>query len=197
MVAYLAREHGLGGLQSLIDSERYHVMQVFTHRKVPQSQEPLRPQRAEFGKFERMCESHGIPWSAIDRKRDLGIVDEVLENRSFHLNVSISWRYLIPPRHLELAALGGVNLHRGKLPEYAGAEPVRRMLIDGYKQAHITAHVLDPVLDSGRILEVATHPMGTRSGGVERNVERVKRELTPLFGPLLIRSLNKLVGGHE
>ena len=94
--------------------------------------------------------------------------------------------------------IGGVNLHRGKLPEYAGAEPIKQALNNKEKLIYITSHILAEEIDSGDIITEYEHPVNYNGkNSFNENIERLKRELTPYFGPLLINSLDMMAEKYE
>ena len=79
-----------------------------------------------------------------------------------------------------------------------GAEPVKRMLLDEVAEACISAHVLDEEIDAGEVLQEVSHPMPCDQDlPLIDQVEQVKRDLTPYFGPLLIEALDTLVERYE
>ena len=198
VVGYLARDHGLSGLQALLQSDRYTVVGLFTHRLLPRSEDPQRGERPEFSQYQQLCQQHDVPLWSIDNREEVGQIGAALADLKIDLNVSISWRFLIPPEHLALASMGGVNLHRGRLPQYAGAEPVKRMLLDEVADACISAHVLDVEIDAGEVLQEVTHTLTCGQDlPIADQVEQVKRDLTPYFGPLLIDALGTMVERYE
>ena len=198
VVGLLAREHGLDGLKHLIDSDRYDPVGVFTHRKRPTCEDSQRSEREGFQEYKQLTEENDIPLHTIDSRKGSRKFDRVLEHVEFDLIACISWRYLIPPHQLQNPRIGGINLHRGKLPEYAGAEPVARALRDGKSEVYITAHILDEKIDSGEVISVYRHPITHDPGcSLDDNVERIKKELTPHFGPLLIKALDAVVLDYE
>lgn len=199
VVGFLAREHGLNGLASLIDSDVYNPICIFTHKLKPKSEDPNRFEREDFKKYESLCKTHNIPLYAIDSKKEAIKIEEILmELKKFDFIVSISWRRLIPANQLNMPKIGGINLHRGKLPEYPGAEPIKQALNNRDRFVYITSHVLAEEIDSGETIAVYKHPVNYNNNeSLYENIERLKRELTPHFGPLLIKSLNLMVVKYE
>lgn len=194
VVGFLARQHGLEGLKSLIRSERYQPVGVFTHSVRPASEDPSRSQREDFKDFESLAQSSGIPLYAVDSKDDSDKVSGILSELSPDLILSISWRRLIPYNQLKIAKYGGLNIHRGKLPEYAGALPIHRALRDNQKNIYVTAHVLAEEIDKGDTLETIAHPVNYNpQESLDANVERLKHEITLYMGELSIRGLDKLL----
>jgi len=203
VVCYFAREHGLEGLRALIaqkkspEIKRYFApTYLFTHRLNPKSQDPSRGEREDFYSFKKLAEDNGIPVYSVDSKEEEETSYDILTQIGrIDLLASISWRRLIPAPVLKLPKYGGVNLHRGKLPEYAGAEPLKKALQRGERKVFITAHVLDEKIDSGEIIAVRNHPVNyDQSRTLDENVERLKQEITPYFGGLLLESLDSMIG---
>ncbi len=61
---------------------------------------------------------------------------------------------------LELAPLGGINLHASLLPKYRGAAPIQWAMLEGETETGVTVIHMTPRLDAGpAIVQVAT-PIG-------------------------------------
>lgn len=194
VVAFFAREHGLNALQSLLNNSQYKIIALFTHRLKPKSEDPSRSIREDYPTYEEIANRHRIPLYAVDSSKEAEEMDSILRTLQFDLIASISWRRLIPEEHLKLPLFGGVNLHRGKLPDYAGKEPIKHALENGEETIEITAHILEPEIDGGKVLAVQKHPVCyQKDKTIDENVFRLKKEITPYFGPLLLDSLNRLV----
>lgn len=91
----------------------------------------------------------------------------------------ISYRNLIlvPKEILERASLA-VNFHPGP-PEYPGSGCTNFALLDDAKTFGVTCHVMDPSIDSGRILEVRRFQI-TPSMNIQELVKRTHEELLSL-----------------
>ena len=194
VLAFLAREHGLSGLAALIESERYEPICVITHKLLPRSEEPQRLQRPDFKEYQKLTAKHGIPLYTVDTKKEQELIEEALSEMPFDLIASISWRRLIPVSLIERAPLGGVNLHRGRLPDYPGGEPIKQALNRGDSSITISAHILTAEIDAGEVICQRNHPVSLSERlSQTANIDRIKRQITPLFGPLLIQALDKLM----
>ncbi len=55
---------------------------------------------------------------------------------------------------LESARHGGINLHGSILPEYRGAAPIQRTLLDGRSETGITMIQMDKGMDSGDVIAI-------------------------------------------
>ncbi len=194
VVGLLAREHGLSGLHALLASDRYALCALFTHRRRPRSEDEDRGERPEFSDYARAAREHGIPLFPVDTRAEARAMEERLAAEPFDLIAAISWRRMIPPQVLELPRVGGVNLHRGELPDFRGARPIAQALRAGRTEVVISAHVLVEELDAGEVLACSRHPARRDvHESLEQAEERLKAEITPLFGPLLLRGLDALL----
>lgn len=66
--------------------------------------------------------------------------------------LSIHYRNLIPKTILDLAPLGGINLHPSLLPNYRGTNSVAWVLINGEAETGFTFHRMNEEFDKGPIL---------------------------------------------
>lgn len=202
-VALLARPPGLAVLEHwLLPHPALEVLAVWTHARRPRSEDPARGERPELARFEALCARSGVPLVAVDDPGRCRSLDGLAGLGPVDLLCSVSWRFVVDAAALRGLRVGGINLHRGALPEYAGGEPVLRMLRDGRTEVAITAHVMAEEVDAGPVLATVRHPMGAAAGRPEApEVERVKRELVPLYAPLMelalaaLRARAALTGG--
>lgn len=193
VVAFLARSHGLATFEALVGCREFRLIAVFTHRRTPKVEHATRPEREDYTHFAALASKHEVPLFSVDSVADTPTIDSVLANGDTDLLVSVSWRRIIPPKHLEAARLGGLNVHRGQLPDYAGAEPIKRALLDGRKEIIVSAHVLVEEIDAGEVLATRTLASNyDRSKSLDENVERLKVEITPFFAPLTLEGLRTL-----
>jgi methionyl-tRNA formyltransferase len=198
VVCYVARAHGLSAVHEVLRCPRYNLAAIVTHRRLPKAEDPQRSERPDFQEFAALARHNDVPLLAVDDEASERAAVHDLARLQFELVASVSWRRLLTPEQLAQPKIGGVNLHRGALPKYAGAEPVLRALRDGAPEIEICAHVLTPQIDGGEVLERVRFPVKGRPGEeLIVHAERIKHEITPLFGPLLIRALDTLVTRNE
>lgn len=86
------------------------------------------------------------------------------------------YRYLLPPGLLELAPLGGVNLHPSLLPRYRGRAPINWAILNGETTLGLTAHVVDEGMDSGDVIAQVEYGLGA-----EQDVGDALAALYPLY----------------
>lgn len=193
VLAFLARAHGLNGLQALVKSPDFSIVALVTHKLLPKSEDSLRQERPEYRQFLDIAKALQLPFFTVDGQKEQLEIDKALLHLSYDWIVSISWRRLIPTEILEHASQGGVNLHRGRLPDYPGAEPIKQALLKGDSSVTISAHRLTPQLDEGELLAVYEHSLVHLDPTlpIEQRIAQIKEELTPHFGPLLLQALRK------
>ena len=68
------------------------------------------------------------------------------------LIVVVAFGKILPQNVLDYPKFGCINVHGSLLPEYRGAAPMQRAIIDGKKETGITTMVMDVGLDTGDML---------------------------------------------
>ena len=81
--------------------------------------------------------------------------------RSFAPDVMISIRFshIFRRTVLDVPRFGIINLHPGRLPDYAGLFTPMRQLLHGLDRLYCTMHWIDTGIDTGPILEVCSMPV--------------------------------------
>lgn len=177
VVGFLSRSHGFNVLQYLINSKEYKLIKLYTHSLNPKSQDPQRQKRNDFELFENICNENNIPMEIIDNKTD--VIADVPE---CDFIVEVSWRYLIPDTITKKARIGSFGIHRGKLPDYGGAEPIKQAILEEEKEIILSAHTLECVIDSGSTITSIVHPVNYDSNlSLEGNIQKIRDDITPLF----------------
>ncbi len=95
---------------------------------------------------------------------------------------------ILPPSLLAVPRLGPVNIHGSLLPEYRGAAPIQRALIDGCPVTGVTSMLMTSELDAGDVLMQASYPVGP-----EDNAETVTMALAALGADLIVETLCGLI----
>jgi methionyl-tRNA formyltransferase len=89
--------------------------------------------------------------------------------------LSLHYRNLIPKSILELAPLGGINLHPSLLPDYRGTNSVAWVIINGETETGFTFHRMDEKFDMGPILlqeKLPIYPYDTAFSLFHRQIVR-------------------------
>lgn len=185
-VCFLSRAHGFDALKALINSKEFEILAVFTHSLNPKSQDPQRNIRDDYHLYVEMCKKNDIPLVPVDSK------DQKIDCPECDYIVEISWRYLISQDIVKKARKACFGIHRGKLPEYAGAEPIKQALLNNEKEIVLSAHYLASEIDQGGTIQSISHPVNyNKEKSLDENIQRLRDEITPLFSKLMLKTIEK------
>ena len=196
-VALLAREPGLLVLKdALLNNPLVRLLEVFTHGSLPKREGGA--QRPELKSYESECKAAGIPLRVLDLPEARNL-ERYLPGESFDLMLALSWRYILSKNVLDRPTAGAINLHRGELPKFKGAEPVRRAIEAGATSVSITAHRMTEELDSGPIVATVSIEMPPLPANItaEDYAEKIKVALYPLYAPLARLSILSLTSARQ
>lgn len=124
-----------------------------------------------------------------ERIRDDGFVREI-EGMGLDLGVVAAYGKILPDSLLAIPRLGMINVHASLLPEYRGAAPVHRAVIDGRRETGVTIMRVVKELDAGPMLARARCAIGPDDSSVQ-----VERALADIGGPLLLEVVEQLAAG--
>ena len=185
VVGFLSRSHGYAVLKELIKNENIIIQKIFTHSLNPLSQDSARSIRDDFFLFENICTKNKIKLEIIDSKENQNI--DILECDYI---LEISWRYFIPKKVCLKAKKLAFGIHRGKLPDYAGSEPIKQALTKNENNIILSVHNLLAEIDMGQVLNTMTYPVNYNSEKTfDENIQRLRNEITPLFPKLAVQTL--------
>ena len=188
VVGFLSRAHGLNVLSSLIESKDYRLLKVYTHSLNPKSQDPNRSLRSDYHLFKEICAKYDIPLVAIDSKKE-----KIQDVPYCDFIVEVSWRYLLLPEIIKKSKNIAFGIHRGKLPEYAGAEPIKQALLQNEKEIFLSAHSLDSSIDTGKTITKISYPVNYDSSfNMDENIQRLRDEITPLFSKIMFKAFKTI-----
>lgn len=197
IVALLARDVGLNVLQNvLIPDKRFEICYVISHKKLPKSEGgSVRPESEDYFKE---CQRHNIKLLFLDYPEAKHPEKYLPPSTSFDLLIVLSWRFILTKEFLNRFNLA-INIHRGELPKYKGAEPVKQAVEAGEKHIEITAHQMVEEIDAGpTICKVAynIHPCPIKMLLLDY-VETIKSNLKPLYAPLVKEAIDKVLLSYD
>ena len=188
IVGFLSRPHGYDALSAIVKSQNYKIIKLYTHKLNPRSQDPQRSIRADYESFVKKCADNSIPLISIDT-----VSDEITDFPDCDYILEISWRYKIPNNIINKARIAAFGIHRGKLPDFAGAEPIKQALLNGEKKIVLSAHYLEKDIDAGNIISTIEFPVNYNGDkNLDVNIQTIRDEITPLFSKLVFQTLNIL-----
>ena len=187
IVAFISRPHGYNTLCGIIDESDYKLLKVYTHKLKPKSEDPDRAEREDYQLFVEKCKENKIPLEVIDSKSQ-----SITNVPHCDFIIEISWRYLISEEIINKSSILGFGVHRGKLPEYAGSEPIKQALIKNENEIILSAHHLAEKIDLGRTICTLSYPVNYDiSKTLEENIQRLRDEITPLFSDIVKNTIIK------
>ena len=104
--------------------------------------------------------------------------------------VVVAYGKILPKNVLDYPRYGCVNVHGSLLPEYRGAAPMQRAIIDGKRETGITTMLMAEGLDTGDMLLRRALPIET-----DDNFETVHDKLGALGAELIAETLDGLASG--
>lgn len=115
----------------------------------------------------------------------------VLEELDPEMIVVVAFGKILPQNVLDYPKYGCVNVHGSLLPEYRGAAPMQRAIIDGKKVTGITTMLMAAGLDTGDMLLKAEVEIGEND-----NFEDIHDRLADVGSKLLMETVEKLEKGE-
>ena len=124
-----------------------------------------------------------------DTLRD-GAFAEVLDALKPEMIVVVAYGKILPKYVLDYPKYGCINIHGSLLPEYRGAAPMQRAIIDGKDKTGITTMYMDVGLDTGDMLIKKEYPISC-----EDDFETVHDALAALGADAISETVNKALDG--
>ena len=89
-----------------------------------------------------------LPIKDVNSKKGISILKEYRTD----INLSMSFNQILKREIIDLATLGFINCHAGKLPFYRGRNILNWALINDEKDFGVTVHYIDEGIDTGDII---------------------------------------------
>ena len=116
---------------------------------------------------------------------------ELLKSLDPEVIVVVAYGKILPLSVLEYPKYGCVNVHGSILPEYRGAAPMQRAIIEGKTETGITTMLMAAGLDTGDMLLKETVKIGEND-----NFEDIHDRLSAVGAQLLVKTLGGLSAGE-
>jgi methionyl-tRNA formyltransferase len=166
-------------------ASRHDALALFTR--------PARPlhgkTRAEANPMRDVALAHGLPIhepESVNEPRARAVL------ASYRPDVLVVCDYgqILANDTLDVARLGGINLHASLLPKYRGAAPINWAIYHGEKETGVTVIHMTPRVDAGPAIAQAATPIGA-----EETAAELEPRLAELGAPLVVESLDALESG--
>lgn len=140
-------EFACAGLEAIIASDFAKVVAVVTVPDKPAG----RGQQLRFSEVKKTALAHNLPVLQPEKLKDEQFVEQ-LKQYNADVFVVVAFR-ILPEVVYSLPPKGSFNLHASLLPDYRGAAPIQRAVINGETKTGVTTFFLNPQVDCGDIIE--------------------------------------------
>jgi methionyl-tRNA formyltransferase len=171
-------------LERLYDS-RHEVLALVTRPARPLH----RKSQAEANPMRELAESRGTRVHAPESINETA-ARLVLASYRPELFVVCDYGQILSPAVLELASLGGINLHASLLPKYRGAAPINWAVYHGETETGVTVIHMTPKLDAGPAIVQRATPIGA-----EETAAELEPRLAELGAPAVLEAIELLEDG--
>jgi methionyl-tRNA formyltransferase len=177
-------DFGVPALESLV-SAGYQVVAAICQPDRPNK----RGNKVEILPLKAKALELGITVLQPEKIKDPQFIEQ-LKNFQADIFIVAAYGQILSKEILEMPPLGALNIHGSLLPEYRGAAPIQRAIIDGKEKTGVTIMQMGEGMDTGDMLSKAECPITATT-----TFESLYRELSVLGGGLLIETLKKVVAG--
>ncbi len=138
-------EFAVAGLRALVEGG-YNVVVVVTMPDKPAG----RGHKVQYSEVKQYALQAGLPLMQPERLKDPAFIDEL---RSYKADLQIVTAFrMLPDIVWEMPRLGTINLHASLLPQYRGAAPINRAIMNGEKETGVTTFMLRHDIDTGDMI---------------------------------------------
>ena len=135
-------------LKAIAGNDKYEVAAVFT--------QPDRPKGRGYKMIptpvKACAQEFDIPVyqpMSLRRGKDAEKSMEILKEINPDVIIVVAYGQILPKEVLELPRHGCINIHASLLPQYRGAAPIQRSILDGQAQTGVTSMMMEEGLDTG------------------------------------------------
>jgi len=136
------------------------------------------------------AQERGIEVWQPEKMKD-GSFDETVRKLDPDVIVVAAYGKFLPESMLNIPKYGCINIHGSLLPEYRGAAPMQRAIIDGKKYTGITIQQMAPEMDTGDILLTKRVDIGEND-----NFEDIHDRMGEAGAEVLLETLKLLKEGR-
>jgi len=176
-------DFAVASLQALVENE-YRVVAVVTAPDKPAG----RGLKLSESAIKQYAIKKNIPVLQPVKLKDSVFLEEL---KSFHADVQIVVAFRMLPEFVwAMPPLGTINLHGSLLPQYRGAAPINRVIMNGESKTGVTTFRLQQEIDTGNILLMEEIPIGPDETAGELH-DRMKE----IGAALVVKTISGLMDG--
>lgn len=171
-------------LSHLLAEPSFEVVGVFTKPDAKSG----RGMKSAFSEVKKLALAQGLPvWQPATLRN--GEAKEVLKALAPEFIVSASYGLILPQEILDLATVAPLNVHASLLPNYRGAAPIQRAIMENWGPEAITGisiMKMEAGLDTGPVYAKGEIRID------RKNQQQVSLELAETGGQLLVDTIKKI-----
>ena len=176
-------EFAVPSLRALVEAG-YNVVAVVTTPDKPAG----RGQKLHESDVKIAARQLGLPILQPEKMKDPEFAGQMKALRP-DLGIVIAFR-ILPESIWGMPTYGTFNLHASLLPQYRGAAPINRAIMNGETETGVTTFLLNNGIDTGGILEQERIPIGE-----EDNVGTVYDRLMTIGAGVVLKTVERIAAG--
>lgn len=163
----------------------YHVVGVIT---MPDKPVGRHHNELQVSPVKRYAAAHNLPLLQPEKLKDEGFLN-ALRAWKADLQIVVAFR-MLPEVVWDMPRLGTFNLHASLLPQYRGAAPINRAVMNGDTETGITTFFLTHEIDTGEVIQQVRVPIAdTDNAGI------VHDKLMKIGGDLVVETVDAILKG--
>lgn len=129
----------------------------------------------------------GLPVETPEKCRAPEFVERLRSEQADALLVA-AYGQILSQSVLDSAKRGGINLHGSILPEYRGAAPIQRAILDGKTETGVTLMQMDKGMDTGDMIAIARTPIAPdeTAGMLTPRLAEIAADLAKTWMPKIV-----------
>jgi methionyl-tRNA formyltransferase len=172
------KERGVKCLEALL-SNNNQIIGVIAHPSTAKSSEGLT----------QLAEGLNVPLFQPSNVNDKEVLANLWELKP-DLTVLAGYGQIVKKQFIDLAPLGCINLHGGKLPKYRGSSPMNWALMNGEEEFTLSVIRVDEGVDTGDVLCERTYPVS-----IDDTIAEVQEISNKAFPEMLVEVVNQVQAG--
>lgn len=181
-IVYLGTpEFAVASLRALVEGG-YNVVAVVTMPDKPAG----RGHQLQYSDVKKYALEVGLPVLQPEKLKDEAFIEE-LRSYQADLQIVVAFR-MLPEVVWAMPRLGTFNIHGSLLPQYRGAAPINRAVMNGEKETGLTTFMLKHEIDTGNMILQERIAIGE-----DENVGSVHDRLMALSESMVIRTVDLII----
>ena len=174
-------EFAAASLKALVEGG-YNVVAVVTMPDKPAG----RGHQVQYSDVKKYALEVGLPILQPEKLKDEAFLEE-LRSYQADLQIVVAFR-MLPEVVWAMPRLGTFNLHASLLPQYRGAAPINRAVMNGDKETGVTTFLLKHEIDTGNLIMQERITIGE-----DANVGSVHDRLMELGTSVVLKTVDRII----